>query len=189
MSTVSITINDSDLRRGLRALESSAADMTPAMRKIAGTLHAETDSNFDESGWPEWIVSQAAEDRDGQTLCKTGRLQGSVSTEYDPRTAMIGTNTVYGAIHQFGGKTGRNESVELPARICRSMRMATCHPRRSTRYWTPSNAILHQRRSVDFRRNVPSILKNGLNSFIKALQPQSSRYTKPTLLPVFLNGG
>lgn len=94
MSTVSITINDSDLRRGLRALESAAADMTPAMRKIAGTLHAETDINFDE----------------------TGRLQGSVSTEYDPSTAMIGTNTVYGAIHQFGGKTGRNESVELPAR-------------------------------------------------------------------------
>lgn len=116
MSTVSITINDSDLRRGLRALESAAADMTPAMRKIAGTLHAETDINFDESGRPEWIVSQAAEDRSGQTLRKTGRLQGSVSTEYDSSTAMIGTNTIYGAIHQFGGKTGRNESVELPAR-------------------------------------------------------------------------
>lgn len=116
MSTVMVTINDHDLQRGLQALANAAADMTPAMRKIAGTLHAETDINFDQSGRPEWIVSQAAEDRDGQTLRKTGRLQGSVSTEYDSSTAMIGTNTVYGAIHQFGGKTGRNESVELPAR-------------------------------------------------------------------------
>lgn len=116
MSTVSITINDSDLRRGLKALESSAADMTPAMRKIAGTLHAETDINFDETGRPEWVVSQAADDRDGQTLRKTGRLQGSISTEYDASHATIGTNTVYAAIHQFGGNAGRNESVVLPAR-------------------------------------------------------------------------
>lgn len=116
MSTVTITINDSDLRRGLRALESAAADMTPAMRKIAGTLHAETDINFDEGGRPEWMVSQAAEDRSGQTLRNTGRLQGSVSTEYDASRAMVGTNTVYAAIHQFGGKTGRNKSLELPAR-------------------------------------------------------------------------
>ena len=83
--------------------------------QIAGTLLAETQFNFlmRASGW---MPSLAAEERDGQTLQDTGRLMGSVSTDHDDRQAVVGTNVVYGAIHQFGGKTGRNESVELPAR-------------------------------------------------------------------------
>ncbi|NPE59277.1 phage virion morphogenesis protein [Dickeya dadantii] len=116
MSTVSVTINDRELRRGLRALEMAATDMTPAMRKIAGTLQTETALNFGDEGRPKWLVSLAAEDRSGQTLRETGRLAASVSTDYDSSHATIGTNVIYAAIHQFGGKTGRNESVELPAR-------------------------------------------------------------------------
>ncbi|RNM01615.1 phage virion morphogenesis protein, partial [Dickeya undicola] len=50
MSTVSVTINDRELRRGLRALEIAATDMTPAMRKIAGTLQTETALNFEDEG-------------------------------------------------------------------------------------------------------------------------------------------
>ncbi|RNL99745.1 phage virion morphogenesis protein, partial [Dickeya undicola] len=72
--------------------------------------------NFEDEGRPKWLVSLAAEDRSGQTLRETGRLAASVSTDYDSSHATIGTNVVYAAIHQFGGKTGRNESVELPAR-------------------------------------------------------------------------
>ncbi len=113
---VSITINDKSLRRSLRALDLAATDMEPAMRKIAGTLLAETQFNFLDEGRPGWMPSLAAEERDGQTLQDTGRLMGSVSTDHDDRQAVVGTNVVYGAIHQFGGKTGRNESVELPAR-------------------------------------------------------------------------
>ncbi|EHC4966814.1 phage virion morphogenesis protein [Escherichia coli] len=109
---VSITINDKSLRRSLRALDLAATDMEPAMRKIAGTLLAETQFNFLDEGRPGWMPSLAAE----ETLQDTGRLMGSVSTDHDDRQAVVGTNVVYGAIHQFGGKTGRNESVELPAR-------------------------------------------------------------------------
>ena len=113
---VSITINDKSLRRSLRALDLAATDLEPAMRKIAGTLLAETQFNFLDEGRPGWMPSLAAEERDGQTLQDTGRLMGSVSTDHDDRQATVGTNVVYGAIHQFGGKTGRHESVELPAR-------------------------------------------------------------------------
>ncbi|EFN7273595.1 phage virion morphogenesis protein [Escherichia coli] len=113
---VNITINDQSLRQALKALESAATDMTPAMRKIAGTLLTETQFNFLGEGRPGWLPSLAATERDGQTLQDTGRLMGSVSTNHDDRQAAVGTNVVYGAIHQFGGKTGRHESVELPAR-------------------------------------------------------------------------
>ena len=113
---VNITINDESLRRSLRALDLAATDLEPAMRKIAGTLLAETQFNFLDEGRPGWTPSLAAQERDGQTLQDTGRLMGSVSTDHDDRQAAVGTNVVYGAIHQCGGKTGRNESVELPAR-------------------------------------------------------------------------
>ncbi len=43
---VNITINDESLRRSLRALDLAATDLEPAMRKIAGTLLAETQFTF-----------------------------------------------------------------------------------------------------------------------------------------------
>ncbi|MGE4827823.1 phage virion morphogenesis protein [Yersinia enterocolitica] len=113
---VNITINDKSLRQSLRALELAAIDLTPAMRKIAGTLLAETQFNFLDEGRPDWTPSLAAEARDGQTLQATGRLMGSVATDYDASHVAVGTNVIYGAIHQFGGETGRNKAVELPAR-------------------------------------------------------------------------
>ncbi|MBS9440943.1 phage virion morphogenesis protein [Photorhabdus heterorhabditis] len=116
MSNITITINDGDLRRGLRALELATNDLTLAMRKIAGTLSAETDFNFETGGRPAWIPSVAAKERGGQTLQKTARLMRSVSTRYDAHTAVVGTNLVYGRIHQLGGKAGRDQSVLLPAR-------------------------------------------------------------------------
>ncbi|NAG96462.1 phage virion morphogenesis protein, partial [Escherichia coli] len=86
---VSITINDKSLRRSLRALDLAATDLEPAMRKIAGTLLAETQFNFLDEGRPGWIPSLAAEERDGQTLQDTGRLMGSVSTDHDDRQAVV----------------------------------------------------------------------------------------------------
>ncbi|EKG5017763.1 phage virion morphogenesis protein [Salmonella enterica subsp. diarizonae] len=116
---VTITINDKSLRQSLSALELAATDLTPAMRKIAGTLLTETLLNFEDEGRPAWTPSLSAQERDGMTLQDKGNaggLKGSISTDYDTSRAMIGTNKVYGPIHQFGGEAGRNHSVELEAR-------------------------------------------------------------------------
>lgn len=65
------------------------------------------------------MPSLAAEERDGQTLQDTGRLMGSVSTDHDDRQAVVGTNVVYGAIHQFGVKRGVMSLLNFrPARSC-----------------------------------------------------------------------
>lgn len=113
---INITINDKSLRQSLSALDLAATDLSPVMRKIAGTLLTETQFNFLDEGRPAWIPSLAAEERDGQTLQQTGRLMGSIDTDYDDRQAAVGTNVVYGAIHQFGGETGRNKATEILAR-------------------------------------------------------------------------
>lgn len=43
-------------------------------------------------------------------------LASSLSTQYDENSAIIGSNLPYAAIHQKGGKAGRNKKVEIPAR-------------------------------------------------------------------------
>lgn len=45
-----------------------------------------------------------------------GQLVSSVNTQYDDNSAVIGSNLDYAAIHQLGGKAGRNKKVEILAR-------------------------------------------------------------------------
>ncbi|RAS18929.1 phage virion morphogenesis protein [Microvirgula sp. AG722] len=113
---VSITVDDSQLQAALQRLESSVLDMTPAMRKIAGTLAHAVEENLEAEGRPRWAPSQRASSEGGVTLQQSGRLASSVVTDYDAASVVIGSNTEYARIHQLGGKAGRGHSVELPAR-------------------------------------------------------------------------
>lgn len=49
-------------------------------------------------------------------LKDTSRLMRSIASKARPEGIAVGTNLVYGAIHQLGGKAGRGKSVEIPAR-------------------------------------------------------------------------
>lgn len=40
----------------------------------------------------------------------------SITSEYGDDYAIVGTNKVYAAIHQFGGNAGRKKKVKIPAR-------------------------------------------------------------------------
>lgn len=52
------------------------------------------------------------------TLVDTGTLLRSIKYTVDSNRSIvyIGTNIEYAAIHQFGGKAGRNKSVKIPKR-------------------------------------------------------------------------
>lgn len=113
---VSITVDDSQLQAALKRLESSVLDMTPAMRKIAGTLAMVVEDNFEAEGRPRWTPSQRASSEGGVTLQQTGRLASSIITDYDAASVVIGSNVEYARIHQLGGQAGRGHKVELPAR-------------------------------------------------------------------------
>ena len=52
----------------------------------------------------------------GMILQVSCQLASSINTEYDEYSAIIGSNLAYAAIHQLGGKAGRNEKVEIPVR-------------------------------------------------------------------------
>jgi phage virion morphogenesis protein len=121
---ISIEIDDERLLEELGSLAESAADLTPLMREIAGDLAAAVEENFEEQGRPKWVdLSDAtikARERKGywpgKILQQRGELAASIVTEFDATSAQVGTNKIYAAIHQFGGKAGRNRSVDIPAR-------------------------------------------------------------------------
>ena len=138
---VSVTIDDSQLQTALQRLEYAGVDLSPAMRKIAGALEKITEDNLEAEGRPRWkplaestkharlggkkaykkngeltVAAQRRQDSGFRILQHTGQLAASVSTDYDSNQAVIGSNKVYAAIHQFGGEAGRGRKVEIPAR-------------------------------------------------------------------------
>ena len=52
----------------------------------------------------------------GKILHDAGELQDSFSISVNDKTALVGSSKDYAAIHQFGGRAGRNLSVDMPAR-------------------------------------------------------------------------
>ncbi|STD22416.1 Phage (Mu-like) virion morphogenesis protein [Enterobacter asburiae] len=95
---VNITINDESLRRSLRALDLAATDLEPAMRKIAGTLLAETQFNFLDEG-ASGVDSLAGSRRARRT--NTAGHRASDGGQYQP-TMMTGRQRL--ALMSFMGR-------------------------------------------------------------------------------------
>lgn len=83
------------------------------MRRLSETMHTAVKLNFRHTGRPKWLGLKY---RAGKPLTDTGRLKDSFSTMYDNDTALVGTNIIYAAIHNFGGMAGRNRKVRIPQR-------------------------------------------------------------------------
>ncbi len=121
---IHIRIESGKMTAALRRLTASARDRTPAMRKAAGIMHSAVEDNFEEEGRPKWkslaaaTVRQRTKERSwpGKILQRSGNLARSITRHYDADSAVVGTNEVYAAIHNFGGKAGRGRKVEIPAR-------------------------------------------------------------------------
>lgn len=95
------------------------------MKNIAGIFASAAEDNFAEEGRPDkWIdLSEVTKKQrkkigkyPGQILQVTGQLASSVNTYYDKDSVLIDSNLEYAAIHQLGGKAGRNKKVIILAR-------------------------------------------------------------------------
>lgn len=118
-----------EYRPVLDALRRAASEMgnaAPMMAGIAGIMHASVIRNFEEQGRPKWQDLSPATKlsramggqwkaaragnavqvrKPGMILNDTGMLKQSVQMSSTATQAVVGTNLVYAAIHQFGGKT------------------------------------------------------------------------------------
>ncbi len=112
--------NDKEFRRlisSLAAMKSGA--LQRALKSVGEAIHSATMDSFDREespGGKKWERSARAVKEGGQTLSDTGRLKASITISVGPGHVEVGTNAIYAAIHQLGGKAGRGHSVELPAR-------------------------------------------------------------------------
>lgn len=90
-----------------------------ALYEVGESVRSMAVDAFSGSESPEgaaWKPSQRALAAGGKTLVDTGTLQNSLSVSASRDEVSVGSNMVYAAIHQLGGKAGRGRKVALPAR-------------------------------------------------------------------------
>lgn len=68
--------------------------------KTGAQLRFRTQRGVDGNPWPK---SYRAKTEGGQTLSLTRRLRNSITSAHSATQAVVGTNVIYAAIHQFGG--------------------------------------------------------------------------------------
>ncbi len=119
--SVSVEIDGAALNAALARLAAVLADPSTVIDQIGRYLVASTLRRFEREraldGSP-WLKSARALAEGGQTLTDTGQLRGSIAhTVTDGgRAVEVGSNVIYAAIHQFGGRAGRGRKAKIPAR-------------------------------------------------------------------------
>jgi len=118
---------------GLNRLAEKGTRLRPVLLDLGEEVVRITEQNFAAEGRPKvWKQSARARREGGQTLTKTARLRRSITVKVEGNTVRIGTNVVYAAIHQLGGRT--------PARTIRPVRAAAlfwpgaAHPVKQVRH-------------------------------------------------------
>jgi len=116
MSFIEITHNSDEVLEALNRLVHRVDNPTPAMQRIAGVLEEATESAFATESDPatgvawdplsEVTLTLRPYRQGGALLQDSGRLRGSISTDYGQDFAQIGTNVPYATTHQFGAQKG-----------------------------------------------------------------------------------
>ena len=122
---IEIEFDNQEVNNALLQLAKKGENLRPLMKNIAGIFANSAEENFKEQGRPDKWVDLAESTKKqrlkkrkwpGQILQVEGMLASSVNTYYDNDSAVIGSNLPYAAIHQLGGKAGKNKSANIPAR-------------------------------------------------------------------------
>ncbi|HQG51843.1 MAG TPA: phage virion morphogenesis protein [Syntrophorhabdaceae bacterium] len=115
---IEIKINDKEVTKLFNELVRRDQNMSPAMKIISGIMLDAVRENFEKEG-PGWQKLKPATIRQrekkghwpGKILRVSGQLSSSITSKYDSKSARVGTNKVYAAIHQFGGDIQRSGQV------------------------------------------------------------------------------
>lgn len=113
---------DQGVKDMLAKLQQRVENPKPAFAEIGEIVRSSIIKNFQQSGRPEkWQPLATATIKKkrggaGKTLIDTARLMNSITARAHTDKAVIGTNVIYAAIHQFGGKAGRGLKATIPER-------------------------------------------------------------------------
>ena len=104
-AVLSVRYEDFGLGANLDALAALGGDMPRLLDRVGAILESSTIERFDTGRAPDgtaWIPSRRVQAKGGKTLALTGRLRGSITHVVADGGVEVGTNLVYGGVHQFG---------------------------------------------------------------------------------------
>ena len=119
-ASITIVVEDQALAAGLKTLSERGANLDPVMAEIGAVLLASTQQRFETETGPEgksWPKSLRARLENGQTLSKSNRLRLSLTYRASKDAVEVGTNVIYAAIHQFGGRITAKSKPYLAFRL------------------------------------------------------------------------
>ena len=105
---ITLKENSRQIADALKRVDTAAEYAAPLMNTIAGIMHDEVEENFAQEGRPKWLGLKppvSARRQGGKILQDSGQLAASIEPGADNQRAWVGTNKVYAAIQQLGGKT------------------------------------------------------------------------------------
>lgn len=132
MAGVSIEtrIDDAEVSRAFTRLVGVMSDTTPVMAAIGTGLVASTHRRFvsqtdpDGNKWAALSPDYKATKRNSRILTESGRLRDSINSQPGRDMVRVGTNVVYGAIHQLGGTIVPRKASHLVFRLATGVVLA-----------------------------------------------------------------
>ena len=123
-SAIDITIDDHEVRDLFRRVLAHLGDMTPAMQVTGEIVRTSVVRNFELGGrpapWKPLSETTLARRKKGGGILRVqgnaGGLMGSISYEAYPDHVLVGTNKIYGAVHQFGATKGEFGTIAVTVR-------------------------------------------------------------------------
>jgi phage virion morphogenesis protein len=124
--TFSVEVNRSVAQAGVQALMRLGQRPGPLLRAIGVGLVRNTQDRFDDGRDPEgnpWapLNAEYASGKRGPGILREsgmrGGLQGSITSQVSGEELAVGTNKIYGAIHQFGGVIRPKKAAALVFRM------------------------------------------------------------------------
>lgn len=120
MAGTQLIIDASGAHRRLGELLDQLGDLEPVFADFGEYMVNEIQERFDDesgpdgTGWADLKPATWRRKKIPKILTETRRLRDSIIYKAEPRKLRIGTNVIYGAIHQLGGTAGRG--AKIPAR-------------------------------------------------------------------------
>lgn len=140
--SIKLQVDDAAVRQGLAELARRGRNLRPVMDAIGAALVSGTDKRFEDQRDPEgkpWAplaastllrragkkaklksggFSKRARERmaNAKILLDQAMLVRSLTHRADDAAVAVGTNLVYGRIHQLGGVAGRGRATTITAR-------------------------------------------------------------------------
>ncbi|RJP17901.1 MAG: phage virion morphogenesis protein [Deltaproteobacteria bacterium] len=108
---IKIEVDDREIREALSRLASKVRNLAPAMKNIGEYLQRSTWERFgaqkDPQGkpWAKLKPGTLARKKTSKILIESSGLRDSIHYEASSDSVSVGTDKIYAAIHQFGGKT------------------------------------------------------------------------------------